>query len=187
MSYTYHCLDLSDILNHRACSLQDSEEGGYLTISGSSIPEEYMPFNQVFEYNSIPFFMAKQSTWDNVELAGQRVFLPETEVSAIHIIGTSSITDMKEDIEIIYKNTTIHIAPLNLSYFGTDPFNCDNECFIQIPFLYSRTKVNSKIQPCIWYTKLSLPTPSLIDSILLGDNPCVHIFSITVEKPTDKE
>jgi len=187
MSYKYNCLDLSNILNHKACSLKDSEEGGYLTISGSSIPEEYMPFNKVFEYNTIPFYLGKQSNWDNLELSGQRVFLSDTEASAIHVIGTSSMTDMEEEIEIYYKDTTIHTAPLKLSYFGTDPSKTDNECFIQIPFLYSGTKVNSKIQPCIWYTKLSLPVPSLIDSILLGENPCMHIFSITVEKQTEKE
>ncbi|MBY7142467.1 hypothetical protein KFZ56_05110 [Virgibacillus sp. NKC19-3] len=187
MTHTYHCLDLSDVLNHKACSFKGSEEIGYLTILGSSIPEELMPLKQVFEYESIPFFMAKQNIWDNVELAGQRIFLPEINASAIHIIGTSDNTDMEEDVEIYYKKSLIHSIPLKLNYFGNNPSNSDNECFIQLPFLYSKSIVNTKVQPCIWYTRLILPEPSLIDSILLGENPCMHIFSITVEKATGKD
>lgn len=187
MSHIYQCLDLGDILNHKACSIQDSEEGGYLTISGSSLPEEYINFNEVFEHKGIPFLMSKYEAWDNVELAGQRVYLPEIEASTIHIIGTSSITDMEEDIEIKYKDTTIYTIPLYLNYFGPRTTNSNNECLIKMPFLYSRTKINSKIQPCLWYTKLKLPKPSMIDSILLGENPCMHIFSITIEKLSNEK
>lgn len=180
----FHCLDLSEILNHRACSVQQAEEDAYLTLSKSALPEELILFNQAFEYDGVPFIMLKQNKWDNIEMVGQRVYFPEMKVTAIHIIGTALDTDMSDTVHFELDSTPVYASDLQLRYFAADP-NLDhmnNSCVFQTPYVYSDGKPNAIVQPCLWYTRITIKESQVMNAMLLADNPCMHLFSITIEQ-----
>lgn len=178
---SFHCLDLSSMLNHKACTTPEQKGIGGLTVVGSSIPESYLPFDQPFQYDSIPFIMMKQEMLDNIELSGQRLELPRMRALQLHVIGTSSETDMCEPIQFEFERRHVHSELLELGCFSSSHSVRNNECIIQAPYLHTRTNINERIQPKLWYTSLPLPRSVEINSILLGDNPCMHIFSLTIE------
>ncbi|MFB0846517.1 hypothetical protein [Paenibacillus oleatilyticus] len=184
MKNLFHCLDLSDTLNHRACATKNGNERAYLTLSGSAIPEEYIPFNQAFQFDTIPFIMFKNDIWDNIEMVGQRVYFSTVRASSIHFIGTSTETDMTDNVILELDEQPVYSTSLNLRYFASDPepVFMNNRCVIQAPYIYSGTKINSIVKPSLWYTCISIQEPLEINSVVLADNPCMHIFSITVER-----
>ncbi|MGM1050633.1 MAG: hypothetical protein ACQEXX_31630 [Bacillota bacterium] len=179
----FNCLDLTKCINNCGSTNLENSSLGQFTIAGSSFPAEELPFNDIFVFDDIPFYFVKQEHSDNVVPEGQTIVFPDSMISKIHILGASSEGNMRDNLLIQYNSNELIKSSFHLSEFtGMNPFS-QNQLAIQMSRIHTIGKMLDYIHPVLWYDVIDLSSrPILANSFLFSDNPCVHIFSLTIEE-----
>jgi hypothetical protein len=178
---SFHCLDLSELYNNCGVTSFEEKEQGMLNGAGASFPAELVPLGYAFEFEGIPFIMTKHNGLDNIEVEGQRLVFSPMYVSRIHILGLSNDSHMSEEIQLEYDGEIVSSKLMRLSsYSSANPY-FGNKCLLRSPYVHFHNQRTENYQPAIWYDSIEIDPSTAVNAILLADNPCIHIFSITVE------
>jgi hypothetical protein len=179
---TYVMLDLKAFLNNRGCTLLSENHLGSLSLGGSSLPTEEFPFGKTLTVDTVPFAFAQTETGnDNMECTEQTIPLSPCVVKQLHVLGTSSNTDLFDSVSFLYKGTIVHQGRLYLSSFTSSEPAFTDRSVLTFSALHTRAGRYDHIKPHLWYCSLPLAQPQIVDSLQFEDNPSMHIFALTIE------
>ncbi|KAA6470410.1 hypothetical protein [Bacillus cereus] len=177
----YKCINLDQYYNNCGFTKREEIHKGNLTVFKTSFPLEE-GFELFPDYKGVPLKFNKYNDNDNIELEGQKIFLDQYyKVKRIYIVGLSIYGDYFDDFNL-YKNNQL-VQNIRVKLTGTDSKvpSFGNEMLLRYTSLHNAKKGKLNISSTIWLDEIDLEQPRIIDSIELGDNPCMHIFSITLE------
>ncbi|MCK6259493.1 hypothetical protein LCY76_23255 [Fictibacillus sp. KIGAM418] len=178
----YKPLNITTYLNNLGSTYKEEYINGKLTVSGSSFPAEYIPYDKEFFYNNVPFQFFLTPNGDNIELEGQALQFPAIEVKTIHFIGVSNNGDFSEKISFMDKDQLKFTSTLSFTdWIEPLPRFKENEPVIHFPWIHTEVGVNKNIASSLWYQRIDLNKKTKVNKIVLEDNPSMHIFSITFE------
>jgi hypothetical protein len=179
----YKPLNIKNFVNNCGSTLKEDHKSGRLTLSGSSFPTELIPFDKGYIYKDVPFHFYKTEYGDNIELEGQPLCFPLTDVRRVHLLGTSNNGDFSEDISFFHDNQLKYRNILCLTdWIEPLPKFKENEAAMCFPYFHTTVGVNKNFKPILWYQSITLNKKTKLNKIELEDNPSMHIFSITLEE-----
>ncbi|SDN48933.1 hypothetical protein SAMN04488137_4664 [Fictibacillus solisalsi] len=178
----YKPLNITTYLNNRGSTYKQEYIHGKFTVSGSSFPAEYIPYDKVFVYKNVPFQFLLTSNGDNIELEGQSLHFPAIDVKTIHFIGASNNGDFSEKINFCYDNQQKYASTLSFTdWIAPLPRFNENEPAIRFPGIHTEVGINKHMNSNLWYQRIDFNKKTRVNKIELEDNPSMHIFSITFE------
>lgn len=184
------CLDIASCFNNTGFSFDSNRAGGDFDSYGQTFPAEELPAsNEVFVSGDVPFLFPEKMSGpgDNISLAGQRISTPVGCFAWAHFLGASEGGSFKDQITFDYGPFSVKSEIGFTDYFESESVFGDLGSVICSHYHTaagnSVGNYDSEIHPVIWQQKLRTNELKPLRSILLGDNPCIHIFSITLEKP----
>ncbi|GCE12376.1 hypothetical protein [Tengunoibacter tsumagoiensis] len=178
---SYIPLDLKAFLNNRGCTLLSENHLGALSLMGASFPAEEFPFDKPLTFYDIPFELKQAETGDNIECTEQIISFAPCMMKGLHILGTSSNTDLFDDILFFHKGVVVHRSKLYLSSFSSLVPAFSDRLALTLSYLHTRTGRYDHIKPKLWYYSLKFPSPQTVESFQFADNPSMHVFAMTIE------
>lgn len=189
----FHIVDLSSHFNNDGISRDGNRKNGNFDSWGKTFPYEELPSSlSLFESNSIYFLFPekKDGLPNNMTLMNQLILVEENNYSTLHLLATSENGSFIERINFQYQNFYQEIECLiddfflfgNLEMKNLVGIQCshyhivDNDCSI-----YSELQP-WKVFPTIWHIKVPLRKDQVLINFSFLTNPCVHVFSMTLEK-----
>ncbi|WP_339298192.1 hypothetical protein MKY92_26365 [Paenibacillus sp. FSL R5-0623] len=182
---TIYCpLPLEEHYNNNGFSYLDTNQIGNFTTFGSSYPGDELPDQENVQWRDVPFhFPLRRQAFNNIELDRQRIPVPLDLYSTLYILGAADNGSYHEFIDFERAGERMGRASLDLTnWTETSPhyneeimFQCSGMCTQKGILLTSK-------QPIIWFQQITLEEPISFDKILLPDNPCMHIFALTLGK-----
>ncbi|SDZ37968.1 hypothetical protein [Bacillus sp. 166amftsu] len=173
-------IHLDSYCNNIGVTSNDTIYEGNLTLNGSSLPLEGPFCKQVFYFEHIPFYMKKLSKFDNIAMEGQEIKVNAYNAKNIHIIGNSVSGSYFDDISFKSEGEIIERKRLSLTDFISEEPVFNNQLF------YRFTKINSRqplhLKGSLWKQSINFEPSINVESIILEDNPFIHIFAITIEE-----
>lgn len=173
-------VDLSIYYNNNGIKYS-TEKSCNFTGFGSSFPGDQLPQGNI-NINDIPFiFPSSQSQFNNIEFNKQKVSVPKNSHSGLHILGASDNGSFFESLHLYNDNFFEDSIILSLTewvsispkYNELEAFRCNYLCSLQ-------GQVHT-VKPVIWHQIIHLKRPTIFNSIMFPDNPCMHVFSLTLE------
>lgn len=170
-------------MNNQGFSHLNDIDKGELTHVGTSIPAEKIRFNENTKVNSVPFkFMRNKDNKDNVELEGQLIQFPSSNVRKIHFLSLSCYGSYFQEVKLLNDNN-----PVSQSYLYTTELAMEAPEYEQIykgisfDYLHNRKGEIPNLQGNIWHSYIDIGSTREINQIKFEDNPAIHIFAITLE------
>ncbi|MVO98833.1 hypothetical protein [Paenibacillus lutrae] len=176
------CLDMTSCLNNCGTTDNSSYQHGYLSSSGVSLPRENILFHTPFEFNDIPFVLFRQNYRDNMVTEGQAIQFPEARISKIHVLGASSDVNMSDYMYLKHNETLLSKEKMMLSHFASEAPFARNVCILETAGLNTLDGPLAHRTGRLWLDILHLTEPLEINQLTFEDNPCMHIFGITLER-----
>lgn len=188
----YYSLPLYQYYNNKGFTYlteQSEQRIGNFTTFGSSYPGEELPDQTSVMIEQIPFlFPDAQSVVNNIELENQSLGVPHHRYTGMYVLGAADNGSYEEDIQYFSNHTLMSTVSLNLTnwtdehsrYHEQVAFRCSGICTQKGSLLTSKPTT-------IWLQRLLFEHAIDIDTIVLPDNPCMHIFSITLQKENTDE
>lgn len=180
----YYPLPLSTYYNNNGFSYELEQRIGNFTTFGSSYPGDEIPKQTDVIIEEIPFlFPDAQSTFNNLELENQQLDIPADYYTAMFILGAADNGSYQEDIEYYLNDTLVEQTSLALTNWTDHMPKYQEQVVYRCSGIYTQkgALLTSK-QTTIWLQTLSFEHPLHMNRIVLPDNPCMHIFSITLQK-----
>ena len=181
--------DLTEHFNNDGISSDQDRTDGDFTGTGQTYPEEDLPpSNTRVSYGGVPFAFPDKSdgALNNISLEGQRLFVTERCYERLFILGAADVTSLEDRMVVASGQETHHDLPLqlsswrlgrNLKYGELPAIKCSGFHF---PSQHVSTE-KLDITYGIWMQTISLPRIT-VTSILMPDNPGMHIFALTLEE-----
>ena len=185
----YYPVPLSHNYNNNGFSYALEQRIGNFTTFGSSYPGDEIPDQTDIRIEDIPFlFPDTGSTFNNIELENQQLSIPENHYTAMSILGAADNGSYEEEVQYYLNNTLVHQMPLALTNW-TDHIPKYNEKVVyRCSGIYTQKgALLTTKQTTIWLQTLLFEHPIHINTIVLPDNPCMHIFAITLKKENTNE
>ncbi len=182
-------LDLTGHFNNDGISSDEDRTDGDFTGTGQTFPEEDLPpSNSRVTYSGVPFTFPDKSdgALNNISLEGQRLFVSKGYYERFFILGAADVTSLEDSLAVVSEQGMHHDLPLQLSSWRLGR----NLKYGEIPaircsgFHFPSQHVNTErldVTYGIWMQTILLPRIP-ITSILLPDNPGMHIFALTLEE-----
>lgn len=182
-------LPLSSVCNHKLIYGSQDNIGEDIGIEGTYIAESDMKIKSSDIVDGIPFDICFDS-FDNIECDGQQIAV-DFAAERLHVLGFSLWCDVHSVIKLVYADGSTHCVKV--------PFiewRCINEFeWFDIAAVGGDIKSHCVIssgkqsQPVYFHhIAVDIPNPERIKGIILPENFCLHIFSITLESvSTSKE
>lgn len=183
---SYFCLDLSSYFNNKGITSESNMKEGMLSLGYSSFPEKGFPNKEVFYYKNVPFKLAKDSFYDNVELSEQIIEFPQKQVESVYVLGVANNGDFFEKITFLCNGERVEDGDLHFTDFMSTYPVFNNELVYRADYLHTVTGKYTYVKPILWYDAIHLQDKKNIDAIQVEDNPSMHIFAITL-KLVEKE
>ncbi|MCP1311557.1 hypothetical protein [Paenibacillus tyrfis] len=177
----YHMLDITSYLNNVGCTNDNNISHGELSLGKLSLPEKFLPFGSIFYYEKIPFKFIKYNQYDNIELSGQIINFKAKQITKVHLLGTASEADMYGDVHFCNNNQIVHSDKMFFSHFTKSKSSFRDQLALQFPYIHLPTGILNQVSPSIWYDVISFPKSTAVSSIHFEDNPCLHLFCLTIE------
>ena len=191
---SYVMVPLEDHFNNMGISFSESCHCGDFDGLGNSFPAEELPtFGEKVEFNSTPFLFPYKSDGapDNIVLEGQQIAVPPAQYQALAVLGASDSAryadgafedhiyfcsrDKRQERRLRLKDW-ICIAEQRAG--GREALRCP---FMNTPSgQISRSERGYETLPTLWLEEIALDARDYLYSIILPDNPCMHIFSMTL-------
>ncbi|KAF6569863.1 hypothetical protein JDW19_21495 [Paenibacillus polymyxa] len=178
----YFTVDLSPYYNNIGCSYPNAQ--GDFTGFGSSYPGEQFPQldKHVFEVQSFPFILfARERQPNNVEFFSQRIAVPQRVYNAMNVLGASDNGSFYEYITFYRLGEATAKYRLGLSDWIADSPRFEEKEGLRCTGLCRSDKMINTLNPVIWMQVIRFQSPLVFDEILLPDNMCMHMFSLTLE------
>lgn len=174
-------LDLQAFFNNRGCTHLDEKHLGNLSLGGGSLPSEELSFGEPLVIDGVPFVCNQNEAGDNIECAEQTITFPPHRVKRLHVLGTSSNTDLFDYISFLYEGAVIHRDRFYLSGFSSTQSAFSDHLALVFSCLHTRAGRYEHLKPHVWYYTLVLPQLLSVDSLRFEDNPSMHVFALTIE------
>ncbi len=185
----YYPLPLADYYNNNGFSYDLEQQIGNFTTFGSSYPGDEIPDQKDLIIEDIPFlFPEAKSTFNNIELENQRLSVPEHHYTAMFILGAADNGSYDENVEYHLNDTLVHQMPLALTNWTDQMPKYNEKVVYRCSGIYTQkgSLLTSK-QTTIWLQTIQFEHPIHINAIVLPDNPCMHLFAITLKKENTNE
>lgn len=178
----YELLNLTPYNNVKGISYIDSINKADFSGVGSSYPAEELPYEDVKEFHGVPFRLPnKDGKYDNMDFSEQTLNIPENTYAKMHILGAAENGSFNETIFLSTRYRE-HSYKVGLSeWIYSVPFY-NEKVAIQTRYAHSQTSGRVNIPLNVWYQSIELNSKELYCAIKFGDNPGMHIFSITMER-----
>lgn len=181
----YLSLNLRDYFNADAISYDNDRSDGAFSLT--TYPAEELPeSNTIITFNQIPIKFPSKEAGDlnNIECDRQVISIPKNYYQSMYILAACDNGSFEETIELLYEN---RIVPANLSvsdWIASSPLfgemtvlTCDH---VHSP---NRDILNLVVKIYLQSVKVDPQTPLI--GVKLPDNPCVHLFAVTLERKVD--
>jgi hypothetical protein len=183
----YRPLELNHYFNNDGISFNSNPSDGDFDCYGQTYPAEELPFsNKIFFFKRIEFlFPIKDDGFNNnIAFNEQQVLIPSDSYSCLHILGAADGGNFSEPIIFEYEKEVEEIESGLSDFFSNEAF-FQNEKAIVCSHYHTSSgdqfgEMNN-IKPTIWYDKIYLNKLLQLKRIILADNPCLHIFCMTLQ------
>lgn len=185
----YYPLPLTHYYNNNGFSYDIEQRIGNFTTFGSSYPGDEIPDQSDLMIEDIPFiFPDAQATFNNIELENQRLSVPEHHYTAMSILGAADNGSYDEEIQYHLNDRLVYQMPLALTNWTDHMPKYNEKVVYRCSGIYTQkgALLTSK-QTTIWLQTLLFDRPIHINTIVLPDNPCMHLFAITLKKENTNE
>lgn len=187
-------IPLEDHFNNAGISFSESCHRGDFDGLGNSFPAEELPaFGKKVEFNGTPFLFPCKSdgTPDNMALEGQQIVVPLARYQALMVLGASDSARYAdgafEDHIYFCSRDKRQARRLSLKDWiciaeqragGREALRCP---FMNTPSSQiSRSEKGYETLPTLWLEEIALDARDYLCSIIFPDNPCMHIFAMTL-------
>ncbi|KAF0815848.1 MULTISPECIES: hypothetical protein [Cytobacillus] len=185
---SYYLVNLEEYYCNCGFSFINQRENGDFTGSGSSYPAEQLPSSEkVIKIHEVPFhFPSKEKgKFNNIEFNEQKIKVKEDSYQAIHVLGAADNGSFLEPISLIDQQGSVSKVMLGFTdWVDYEPKFNDLKAIVCKGVHSAQLGCLEGMQCTIWYQKVKVPTGVLFNEIRLGDNPGMHIFSLTLERST---
>ena len=191
---SYVMVPLEDHFNNVGVSFRESCHNGDFDGLGNSFPaEELSIFGKRVVFNGTPFLFPYKNNGvpDNMALEGQHIVVPHAKYQALAVLGASDSAryadgsfedhiyfcsrDKRQARRLCLKDW-ICIAEQRAG--GREALRCP---FMNTPSgQISRSEKRYETLPTLWLEEIDLDARDYLCSIILPDNPCMHIFAMTL-------
>ena len=179
-------LDLNMYMNNRGFTTLDDITEGNLSVVKSSLP--ILPeLKNVFYFKNVPYKLCYGNKKDNIELDGQTIFFEQIyKTNQINIVGLCLYGDYFDDLNFYLNGKLVKSVKISLSCCNSKLPAFKNETFFHFPYTHNAKKWIIESYINLWLDEIFLDEVIAFDMIELGDNPCMHIFAITILNDTQK-
>lgn len=179
----FHLLALAQYANFDAFSFRNNISDADISADRRSFPAELLPAsNSVVVVNSVPFqFPNKADGYNNVITCnGQNLLFPiAAAIQAVHILAYGDGDEYADRFDIAHQNSIVSQQLLRINE-GRRPEPTENvEIGIRTPYHYENY-VKTLGNHTMWSHIMLLEKPTLASSIILPDNPFIHVIAITI-------
>lgn len=184
-------LDLQPLFNNDGISWDaDLGDGDFDGEGGTYPAEDLPPSNTLVECQGIPFLFPdkEDGARNNVVLEGQRLEIPVGRYRALHLLGAADSGSFAAWLEVEEETGGRERHRLGLSSwhgfegprFGERPgIACSG--FHSGDLGNTHTDGRVRRQVWIWVQRLRLEEGRVIRALVFPDNPCLHVFAMTLE------
>lgn len=180
----YEMINLEELFNNKGISRMNNPQDANFTGFGSSyISENLQSSRSVLELYGVPFLFPNKDPLvvDNLEFMNQEIQIKEAYYSNIHVLGAADNGSFIEPIKLV--GNDIKEVKIGLTdWIESSPKFNNKKGIICEGINSNKSGYTRTVKTNIWYSVVGIPSNSLFKSILLVDNPSMHIFSLTLEK-----
>lgn len=172
-------VDISKLYNNDGISTAKAPMSGSLDKGGYSFPADEFPADGNLTVNIVRFHLANpMASKNNISCTGQEVTLPKGDLSKIHVLATAVNGSFIEEMQVKCTDRTSYNVD-----FAISDWCIASQYNEQIGISFSRRNgpSASRIKCTIWQQTIYLKKNNKAASIMLPDNPDIHIFAMTVE------
>ncbi|WP_139487913.1 hypothetical protein [Brevibacillus dissolubilis] len=178
----YH-FDIQLFLNNKGIVDAAAREEGGFSLGFTSYPSELLPpEGSIFTWNDVSFRFPVRSAdgFDNFVLEEQRMSVVPRNYTSIAILGASTNGNFYEELSLLYQREETYRFKLKLSNFIEQESWFGEAVALECAYGRCRTSDIDYYKPKIYCVTETLPDHLLFDEIVMGDNPFMHIFAITI-------
>ena len=192
----YYPLDIGPYFNNDGISFETGVGNGDFDGLGNTYPAEKLPAsNQLVNLCGTPIlFPDKQDdAFNNIILESQQIIVPVGNYCTLAIIGASDSGryvggGYEEPLILSYWENTKEKVKLRLKdWICIEEQRIGGKEALRCPYMHcpeGRCAVSERgyeTYPTLWYEEISVDDSKTLDHIKLPDNPCMHIFAMTLE------
>lgn len=177
------CLDLTSVFDSMGTSPGEARERGGFTVGGASYPSASFPEGGL-RVREVPFILADTDGRrpNVVTFLGQTIPVPTGVYGVIHVLGASENGDFFDYVGIAGAGgERVQRFRIDLSDWIRATPSFGNEPAIVCPVLHTRGGV-APMAVTVWYAHAGIPGDLVVSELILPDNPCMHAFSLTLER-----
>lgn len=155
---------------------------GAFNIWSNTFPAEELPSTGTATVGGVPFRFPRADGRrpDNVRCRGQVVALPPGRADWLYLLAAAE-RRTEDHVTISYADGGRRSQWLRVSDFWpeTAPRFGETLAFRTSVLLYPN-HADARMAPAIWRQRVPVTVPGDVTSVILPDNPAVHVFAITV-------
>lgn len=182
----YYLVNLEEYYSNSGFSYLNKMGSANFTGSGSSYPAEQLPSSkEVITIHHVPFqFPSKEEgDFNNLEFYEQEIKVPNESYTYIHVLGAADNGSFLEPLTLRDQEGAVTEVMLGLTdWVDYDPKFNELKAFVCKGIHSAQLGCLEGMQSTIWYQKVAIPEGVMFNEIRLGDNPGMHIFSLTLER-----
>ena len=186
----YEIINIDRFYNNKGLANDLDYINASLSLVGSSLPKDEIPLNKLFYINNYPYLISENDLGDNIVLEGQELNLQKNYyASAISFIGCSVYGDYYDYIHLYDNETLVKSIKIALTDCNSVSAQFGNEQVFKLPYFYNKNSEGRKYNstPIIWSHTINFNETIKFNKMIVEDNPCIHIFSITVRNEGKNE
>ncbi|CAM4263033.1 hypothetical protein BAMA_04655 [Bacillus manliponensis] len=180
----YH-LNLNKLFNNQGTlsKKEPNHQNTSFSLVESYFPSEHLPnYGEIIDWDNTSFLFPERNNYnfDNLVLDNQIIKIPQGSTKEIYILGASNNGNFYDKIELRLNNETVYSFDLALTDFIEKDTRFNDVTVLECPFVRNINNDLNQYTARIYCHKETLPSNIEFDEIKLGDNPFIHIFSITL-------
>ncbi|WP_342552902.1 hypothetical protein [Paenibacillus sp. FSL R7-0652] len=182
---TIYCpLRLDEHYNNNGFSYPGTGNIGNFTTFGSSYPADELADQGNMQWKDVPFvFPDSTQRFNNIELESQRIQVPDGEYTALYILGAADNGSYHEFIYFERNEERVGKASLALTNWTETTAKFKEEMMHRFRGMYTQKgALLTSVHPIIWFQQIQLEEALCFDTMIMSDNPCMHIFALTLGK-----
>lgn len=175
----FYQLDLKQYFNSKGITnLKDATEGSLDEFAQLSLPMHH--FQDIMYHEGIPFNLELNSTYDNLSVEREtRITFQRNYYTDLYVLGACNNGNFFNEIKFYEGDKLAFSQKIHLSDIMEDIPYKENKKFLDSPYVHSPNGY-MYIKTSLWVEHLKFKEKTVIDSLILEENPFVHIFAITL-------
>ncbi len=178
----YYLLDLEEYFNADGISYDSNPQDGLFSLSACYPAEELPESNSVVDIDNIPIKFPSKEDGDknNIECYNQILPVQPGLYKRLFVLGSCDNGNFEEKIELIY-DRKVEVQKLYLSDWITEkPFT--EKLAFRCEHAHSRDGDICFYRANMWMQTVEVDCTCQLHKLNLPDNPCFHVFAITLER-----